>query len=273
MIDDAELDGVIATWRQGDCALGDHWFVHRTVPDESGVDLHETSVPGFVVLTQTCDVVRSARDRDVLEVSPLVVVDAEHLRTIEKGYRPRYAYVPAVAARGLVADLDRVMTLDKRVVAGWPRVPGCTTEHEARSFAMAIGRKRTRFAFPDDFNPFAKRLQSRVLEKHGRGSPEGRALRALREIRVQAAPSWVDEHVSLLFWFIRDAMDEAFEGTNWSSLLEKWLALVPPSGRYGEVDGQVTSLERLTADEYVHSDNLDLDHLSESEQREQGDLR
>jgi hypothetical protein len=262
MIDDVELDAVIATWKQGDCALGDHWFVQRTVPNEDGVDLQETPVPGFVVLTQTCDVVRSARDRAVLEVSPLVAVEAEHLRTIEKGYRPRYAYVPGLAARGLVADLDRVMTIEKRVVAGWTRVSGSTTEQEARTFAMAIGRKRTRFAFPDDFSHFAKKLQSRMIEKHGRDSPEGRALRALREIRVQAAPSWDDAHVSLTFWFIRGDIDEVFEGADWSSLLDKWLALVAPSGRYLVVDGQVTSLERLTADEYVHSDNLDLDHLS-----------
>jgi len=259
---DTELDGVIATWRQGDCVLGEHWFVQRTVSNEDGVDLRETPVPGFVVLTQTCDVIRSARDRDVLEVSPLVMVDAEHLRTIEKGYRPRYVYVPSLAEDGLVGDLDRVMTIEKRVAGGWTRVPGWTVEHEARTFAMANGRKRTRFAFPDDFTPFAKKLQSRMIEKHGRGSPEGQALRALREIRVQAAPSWDHENVSLLFWFVRDDEDEIFDGVDGASLLEKWLALVPPSGRYVVVDGQVTSLERLTADEYVHSDNLDLDHLS-----------
>jgi hypothetical protein len=45
-------------------------------------------------------------------------------------------------------------------------------------------------------------------------------------------------------------------------LLAKWLALVPAFGRYTVVEGQVTSLSRLTADEYVHSDPLDLDHLS-----------
>jgi hypothetical protein len=61
-----------------------------------------------------------------------VAVEAEQLRMIEKSYRPRYAYVPGTAAHGLVADLDRVMTIEKRVVAGWPRTSGWTTEHEAR---------------------------------------------------------------------------------------------------------------------------------------------
>jgi len=48
------------------------------------------------VLTQTCDVIRAATDRPELEVSPLVKVSSEHLQEIKKGYRPRYAYVPAV---------------------------------------------------------------------------------------------------------------------------------------------------------------------------------
>jgi hypothetical protein len=262
MSDDAEVDRALAEWRQGDCTLGDHWFVQRTIANADGVDLEETPVPGFVVLTQTCDVIRSASDRPVLEVSPLVAVDAEHLRTIEKGYRPRYAHVPGIAAGGLVADLDRVMTIRKRVAAGWTRTAGWASDREARAFATAIGRKRTRFAFPDDFTGFARKLQSRIVDKHGRDSPEGRALRALREIRVQAAPSWDAAEVSLLFWFIRDDVDVDFEGNAWSSFLEKWLVLVPAGGRFRIVDGQVTSLERLSADEYVHSDNLDLDHLS-----------
>ncbi len=259
---DAEDDHALEEWRQGDCTLGEHWFVQRTIADADGIDLRETPVPGFVVLTQTCDVIRSSIDRPELEVSPLVTVTAEHLREIEKGYRPRHAYVPALAPNGLVADLDRVMTIDKRVAAAWPRTAGWTTDSESRAFAMAIGRKRTRFAFPDDFVTHAKKLQARIADKHGRASPEGRALLALREIRVLAAPSWDDANVSLMYWFIRDDDHQDFEGTDWASLLEKWLAFVPAAGRFQIVDGQVTSLERLTAAEYVQSDPLDLDHLS-----------
>jgi hypothetical protein len=259
---DAEVDHALAGWRQGDCTLGEHWFVQRTVANDDGLDLRETPVPGLVVLTQTCDVVRAAKGRPELEVSPLVKVSAEHLHEIKKGYRPRYAHVPAVAPGELVADLDRVMTVDKQVVATWPRIQGLSNDAEARAFASAIGRKRTRFAFPDDFIEHARKLQARITDKHGRESPEGRALRALREIRVLATPSWGDATVSLMYWFIRNEHDDDFEGADWPSLLAKWLALVPTFDRYTVVEGQVTSLSRLTADEYVHSDPLDLDHLS-----------
>ena len=259
---DAEVDHALGVWRQGDCTLGDHWFVQRTLANADGVDLQETLVPGFVVLTQTCDVVRSSVDRPELEVSPLVKVAPEHLHEIRKGYRPRYAYVASVAASDLVADLDRVMTVDKSVAAAWPRTQGYTSEADGRAFAIAIGRKRTRYAFPDDFVEHVRKLHARITDKHGRESPEGRALRALREIRVMAAPSWDDTAVSLTYWFIQEDRDDEFEGTQWATWLAKWLALLPAVGRYRVIEGQVTSLARLTADEYVHSDPLDLDHLS-----------
>ncbi len=259
---DTEVDHALADWRQGDCTLGEHWFVQRTIADAEGVDLRETLVLGLVVLTQTCDVIRASANRPDLEVCPLVKVAPDVLHMVKKGSRPQYAYVPAVASNELVADLDRVMTVDKRVAAGWTRTAGCGSDPEVRAFAIAIGRKRTRFAFPNDFVEHVRKLQSRMTDKHGRESPEGRALRALREIRVVATPSWDDATVSLMYWFIRDDRDDDFEGTEWATLLEKWLALAPVAGRYGVVEGQLTSLARLTADEYVHSDPLDLDHLS-----------
>jgi hypothetical protein len=259
---DLEVDHALRAWRQGDCTLGDHWFVQRTIADSDGIDLRETPIPGLVVLTQTCDILRASTERSELEVSPLVTVPPDVLHVIKKGYRPRFAYVPALGSSGLAADLDRVMTVEKRVTAVWSRTPGCASDAEARAFAMAIGRKRTRFAFPDDFVEHARRLQGRLQDKHERDSLEGRALRALREIRVLAIPSWSDTTISLMYWFIRDDLEQDFEGTEWATLLAKWLALVPAGGRFTVVEGQVTSLERLTADEYVHSDRLDLDHLS-----------
>lgn len=65
-----------------------------------------------------------------------------------------------------------------------------------------------------------------------------------------------------MFWFIRDAEDEQFEGLSWDSLLSKWLALVEQEGRFTEVEGQVATLEEMTAWDYVTSDPLDLDFLS-----------
>ncbi len=166
----------------------------------------------------------------------------------------------------LVGDLDRIMTVEKPVVAQWMRVAGCVADEEARDLGRALARKRARFAFPNDFNEFATRLQRRIQEKHDRQSEEGKALRSLREIRVRAAPDWAADQVALTFLFIRNDDQPDFSGQSWDALLTAWLNLVPPSGRFSPVGGIVIGLDDVTAREYVESDPLDLDQLSRSVQ-------
>ena len=163
----------------------------------------------------------------------------------------------------MAADLDRVMTVEKAVVASWERVHGWRTDDEARSFTLALARKRSRAAFPDDFVQVGRPIQNRIVERHDKQSDEGRALRSLREIRVRAAPSWGAIAVEVDFLFIRDEAAADFEGTAWVTLLEQWLKRVPPSGRFHRIDGVVQTLDDLTARDYVESDPLDLGFLSE----------
>lgn len=85
-------------------------------------------------------------------------VSPEILRQIERGRRPAYAFLPQLADRHLVVDLDRIMTVEKAMVLSWTRAPGCATDVEARAFAQALARKRARFAFPDDFTFWVKKL-------------------------------------------------------------------------------------------------------------------
>jgi hypothetical protein len=84
--DDEAVDSALSQWRQGDCALAEHWFAHRFAPEHpitpparelaaAGVDLAESQVDGLVVLTQTCDIVRRCADRPYIEVAPLVEID------------------------------------------------------------------------------------------------------------------------------------------------------------------------------------------------------
>jgi hypothetical protein len=268
-----EIDIALKKWCQGDYVLGEYWFVQRCDPkrpltEESEeaateeIDLTEVPIPGFVVITQTCDIVRSCQERPFIEVSPLFEVDQQRLLEIQKAKRPQYAYIPGVAEFNLVADLDRVMTLEKAVVAEWKRQPGCRNDEDIRALGQALARKRVRFAFPDDFNQFAQKLQKRMKEKHDKDSVEGEALRALREIRVRASLSWNASQVELMFWFIRDEQQVDFEGLGWDRLLETWLEFIPTFGRFHQVDGLVVTLEDMTAKEYNESDRLDLDHLS-----------
>ncbi len=268
------VDGVLANWRQGDCFLGEEWFLYRINPSlpltsagrdaaGEGMDAAEESVAGWMVVSQTCDIVRDSSVRPFLQLFPLVAPDDPvRLQEIRRGRIPRYAFLPGLSEQGLVADLERVMTAEKSVLVGPQRIPGCDSDDERRRLALTLARNRVRFAFPDDFVKLVSPLQRRLSEKHGRQSAEGEALRALREIRVRAAPSWDDPEVEIFFWFVRQD-DPVREPRDWAAHLESWLDRLAPSGRFRSLDGAVLTLDDLTAREYLESDPLDLDHLSE----------
>lgn len=269
----AKIDEALQVWRQGDCVVGEQWFVFRTdianpltddgaVAATEGIDTAESEVVGLMVVTQTCDIVRKCSERPFVEVSPLVEVEKPRHQEIERGRRPNYAFVPNLAGRHLVADLDRVMTVEKSVVAGWTRIEGYQTDADARRLSLALARKRARVAFPDDFVAFAIPLTNQMSSKHDKASDDGRALRALREIRVRAAPSWSAAMVELTFWFIRNEDEPVFATKGWDEYLNAWLQLVPQSGRFMPAHGAVLTLDDLTAREYVESDALDLDYLT-----------
>jgi hypothetical protein len=269
-----QVDEVLSHWSQGDYVLGEEWFVYRfnsqlPLTDEAknislqeSINLVESEVRGLVVVTQTCDIVRSCFKRPFIEVVPLVEVDKEAMSEIERGRRPQYAFIPGVKDLNLVGDLDRIMTVEKAVLLQWKHQSGCQDDPQRRALGQALARKRVRFAFPDDFNELTNKIQNLFKKKHDKKIDEGEALRALREIRVRATPSWDAAKIELMFFFIRDQGKDKFEGKTWNVFLDKWLKLIPQEeGRYSSY-GEVTTLEDLTAQEYIDSDPLDLDYLS-----------
>jgi hypothetical protein len=219
-------------------------------------------VAGLVMLTQTCDIVRDCRKRPFVDVAPLIRVSAEWLSDIRRLRRPAFAYVPGTAADQLVADLDRIMTVEKVLVADWTRVSGWETDSDLRDFALALSRKTSRFAFPNDFNSATRQLQERFTKKHDRKSDEGAHLRALTEIRVRAAPSWDSERVQLSWWFIKDADPNEVDEVDWPGWADKWIKLFADTGRFNLDPPTVCRLEDMTARDYVESNRLDLDSLS-----------
>ena len=244
-----------AVWRQGDVVLDVPWFVHIEpgLPGGEPYEVVETTVRGLVALTQTCDILRDAAARPFVEFAPLVEIpNPTTYAEIERGARPNYAVVSALKGRRLVADLDRAMTLHKAVLETWARTPGWTTDDEIRAFAQALARKRVRFAFPDDFVELVAPLQGRVKQKHGKQSPEGTALRALREIRVRATPAWMAHRVDLFFLFLIDRNTLAPSSKPWELWLGDWLALIEPKGRFAVIEGAVLGLGAVSAEEYLN---------------------
>ena len=276
------IDDKIGHWRQGDVSLENQLeFVHVAdlshphspasiesvrvdTYDRQGIEVvSDYDVLGFVVLTQTCDIVRSSYERPFIEVAPLVKIDDKSfVDQVRRLQRPAFAYVPSVANIGLVADLDRVMTIEKGVLANWKgRKQGCKTDQESREFARAIARKRLRFAFPDDFVQCANRFRQHVLAKHNRLSEVGSHLRTLSEIRVGAAPSWTHDTVNLTFWFIKERDPTNFD-PNWSTQIAQWIEYFDAGGRFKVENAIACSLADITARDYIDSDVLDFDSVS-----------
>lgn len=264
-------------WRQGDLAgiQSVSWIGSPTDPlteasAAAGADTRDSTamihveVDAVVVTTQTCDIVRDCVARPLVTASPLVMLDEQSAAEARRGMRPRFAYVPGLGELAF-ADLDRAVTVEKSVLVASQRTPGTRSDTEIRRIGLQIGRKHSRFAFPDDLGVSLKGLVQRVRDKHDRKSPEGRALSVLEEIRVSGTPSWSANQIDVFLTFApptRAEAEEVMDEPRWDELIEEWLSRAEPFGVVASVDGAMIPFDELTAREYIDSDPLDLDHLS-----------
>ena len=119
------VDAAVSAWRQGDFTRDETWFVHvgdgaypltDTAAEGDGVQALTSEVRGLVMVTQTCDIVRGCTSRPFVEVAPLVGIPDTDYRDVKKGRRPTKAILANLEAERLVADLDRVMTVEKSIL-------------------------------------------------------------------------------------------------------------------------------------------------------------
>ncbi len=280
--DKQNTNDALQSWRQGDVSLDPalevfhladlsqpHSDVSRSVSNKVPEELTsqpnitpvKEMVEGVVMLTQTCDIVRCCEEKQFVQVAPLVKFNQTKVEETRKLKRPQYAYIPAVASQFLVADLSRCVTLEKVIVARWKRIQGCNNDKERMDFALALIRNRTRFAFPDDFIEASQEFQKFILKKHKKQTTEGEFLRAIREIRVKAAPSWNIDKIKLTWWFIKEE-GPSVDLDEWYKFIEKLMDKFDQSGKYDVEDIFPCELADMTALDYTESNHLDLDQLS-----------
>lgn len=266
----AQLAAQINQWRQGDVALGEHSFVFRYNCNAPATDVSselngetiyaEEAFPGLVVVTQTCDIVRNMKDRPFVEVSPLVEVAPDAYIQVQKRAKPQFAAIPSLAGQHLVADLDRVMTIEKPVLLEFNRVEGCRNADERRRFAQALARKRARAAFPDEFGKYVSPLRDRFKKIYKKTTEEAKAISAFQEIRVQASPEWAAHKVGVHFWFILDPLAD-LDRQMTEEWVRKWIRLLGSHDQFTPSHKVVTEHD-MSAFEYNHSDQLDFDNIS-----------
>lgn len=225
----------------------------------------ETDPVGFVIVSQTCDIVSDESRLEFVVVCPLVVVDTQRVNEISRGRVSRLGFVEH-APEGTVADFARPMTITKKLLATWDRIPGFTDQGKAQAFARSLERHFGRFAFPDNFNKAIRPLLEKVISKYGKAdSPLGKAARSLTEIRVRPSTDWNSEQVSVQFILIVSpkerrllepaAIKSEFEGALNSLPWGDGVMLDDPAVRLGGYDD-------FLARDYVESFSLDLNAIS-----------
>jgi len=93
----------------------------------------------------------------------------------------------------MFADLEFVATISKADLAGLKRSAGVSSRREQRVFAQRIGRRFTRFPFPDEVQPWLRPLEELLEKKAGKTeSPEGKVLQDVLEVRVESEHGWTE---------------------------------------------------------------------------------
>jgi hypothetical protein len=147
------------------------------------------------IVSQTCDIVQSGRPN--LIVARVVRLGGSEAREAGSGAQPRYVSLPAYRENTFV-DLEFCGSLAKtRVLELEILGSGVDPNNhvQARQFALAVGRRFSRFPFPDMLYPWLRPLQDSIRDKYdNENSALGRAMQRVVELRVEAI-SW---HVSPL---------------------------------------------------------------------------
>lgn len=260
-------------WRQGDYVLAEQDFLFRfnvinpvsnaaKAMGEGSEGIAVQTVSGLVVVSQTCDIVKDPASRQFVEVAPLVNVGEVNFKEIKSGASPRFAVIEALEAQRIVADLDRLMTVEKPVLEQWNRVEGFSSPQALRKFSEALSRKRTRPAFPDDFNEYISPLRTVFKKKAGKDSDEGRALDQVEEIRVISS-DWNSEKVKVDFLFFLSKNIISARKIEIEKIVTTWLSKLKPAHAKYSYKHRVNYYSNFSAEEYILGEKLDYDYLSD----------
>ena len=258
----------LSHWRQGDFALDVGGFLFAEPAEgDFAYDAREIleGVVGFIVITQTCDIIRRVDDeRDFVAVCPLLERPAEEINAIKKGHRPYLTEVENTP-ENVFADLGRVMSISKDLLITWERQEGFSSQGKRLRFAAALERKFGRFAFPDEFDAAVKQFHKRVWARHDKqGSEPGKVYRSLVQIRFKAEPDWDAERRKItVLALLHDEGDREADSDTIREELEISLARIElPQGYEWDSPNLIIAMPKdLTAEDLLSSQRADFDYL------------
>lgn len=184
---------------------------------------------GAVVVSQTCDLLR--RDNLEVVVARAVELDPVTAKEARQGRRPRYVNLPGIGQESF-ADLELIGTVSKSHPALRRARCGLTTDHQSRVFGQAVGRRFSRFPFPDEVVPWLEPLQRLAQNKAGKElSAEGWAFDHIVEIRVESSNGWKEPPYSVSLAFLVEPGElPVFPGDEPPNLSSNLEDLIRPGG-------------------------------------------
>lgn len=281
-----------AAWRQGDAVLGPIPFLwgyahqapmlplsqdlaHELREEALGEeDYHvaQEEVSGIVIVTQTCDLVRDWQRRPYVQVAPISVLAPEvrtaRMAEIKRWKSTRFLYLPALEQDWMVAELDRIFTLEKGVLDAWRarRIHCCRTEEESNLMSQTVRRYYSRPALPNSFCDGVLGLHDLFEKKHDKnpsgqkGFHPGACLRNLEMVLVKAYPRW-EAYDRVEFTLVQGKNADDIPVVDWESLRQECDSRVNfPSGV--RTVWNLIPYDALSARQYRESIEMDFEFLS-----------
>lgn len=147
---------------------------------------------GVVVISQTCDLV--LKNRLTVQVVPLETLSPEIASLARAGKMPQYVHLPELGDLEF-ANLEVVATFPKAGIAFFDRTPGVDPNLIGGAFGKLVGRRFSRFPFPDVlakwFEPLKKHVSSKSLNSN---SPECEFFGRVAQLRIESRNGWDSSH-------------------------------------------------------------------------------
>lgn len=223
----------------------------------------EGSVEEWVVISQSCDLVGSSESEPLIQFCPVVQLDADRQRLAQKRWLPRFVAIPGT--EDAFADLSDIRSIAKEAVDWTRSKSAAATDAERRDFAVLVGRRFGRFAFPDDFSAMFNGLRLRLREKVGKQSTEGALIEEVIEVRAYVHPDWAapEAETTLVMLFPSDFVSRRkLKAEDVEAVRKQWRALCAPTGTIASVELSFMTADMLSAEDYMNGFQVDLAAVS-----------
>ncbi|OLP52610.1 hypothetical protein BJF92_14420 [Rhizobium rhizosphaerae] len=179
----------LGRWRQGDFTLQRNHIPLIFETDDEGLDVGTIETCGWIVITQTCDIVNYGKRKEYVSICPIVVVPPDVLKEVHAGVTPAYGKLDLAVADDHVVDFGMTATVHKRALLLLERRDGFSDDAARSVFQQSLERRYGRFAFPDWLsNGPLRQLRKRAREAHKSSGANGNIYKAIDEFRVRGNP-------------------------------------------------------------------------------------